>query len=114
MQAFVTHFHNMNLIFDGTINQCHHLIFTTIAPNNDVFSLKEVLKLEDIKEFVLEMIKEVEDHESRDHWEVVARKNPPDETKTILSVWAFKRKNHPDGRIYKHKARLNTDGGMQR
>ena len=73
-----------------------------------------MLKLEDIREFVLAMIKEVEGHESRDHWEVVARKDLPDGTKTILSVWAFKKKRHPDGHIYKHKARLNAHGGMQR
>jgi len=41
LAAFVTHFHNMNLLFDGTKNQCHYLVFATVAPNNDVFSLQE-------------------------------------------------------------------------
>ena len=114
LSSFVTHFHNINLIFNGTINQCHHLIFSTVAPNNDVFTLKQMLQLKDIRSFVLAMMKEVEDHESRDHWELVLRKDLPAGSKTILNVWAFKRKRHPDGTIYKHKARLNAHGGMQR
>ena len=60
------------------------------------------------------MLKEVEEHESRDRWEVFARKDLPAGTKTILSVWAFKRKFHPDVQIYKHKARLNAHGRIQR
>ena len=114
MLALVTHYHNINLLFDGTINQCHRLMLSTIAPNNDVYTLSEMLKLEDIKDFVLAMLKEVAEHEARDHWELVQRKDLPVGAKTILSVWAFKRKRHPDGTVYKHKARLNAHGGMQR
>ena len=114
LMALVTHFHNINLLFDGTINQCHHLVLATVAPNNDVYTLSQMLKLKDIKDFVLAMIKEIEDHESREHWELVQRKDLPVGAKTILSVWAFKRKRHPDGEVYKHKARLNAHGGMQR
>ena len=29
LKALETHFHNINTIFDGTINQCHHLILVT-------------------------------------------------------------------------------------
>ena len=50
------------------------------------------------------MIKEANDHESRDHWDVVARWEKPPTVKTILAIWAFKRKRFPDGRINKHKA----------
>ena len=81
---------------------------------NDVYSLKQMLKLEDISDFVIAMVKEVEDHEKRDHWMVMRREDMPKGTKTILSVWAFKRKRLPDGTVLKHKARLNAHGGMQR
>ena len=54
------------------------------------------------------MIKEIQDNESRDDWELVLRKDLPSGAKTILSVWVSKRKRHPDGRVYKHKARLNA------
>ncbi len=34
-------------------------------------------------------------------------------TKTIMSIWSFKRKRYPDGTLNKHKARLCAHGGMQ-
>ncbi|MEY3108162.1 MAG: hypothetical protein RL730_513, partial [Actinomycetota bacterium] len=37
----------------------------------------------------------------------------PDNMKTIMSVWSFKRKRFPDGTLNKHKARLCAHGGMQ-
>ena len=60
------------------------------------------------------MVKEVIDHEDRDHWEIFERSKIPAGSKTILSVWAFKIKRFPDGRINKNKSRMNAHGGMQR
>ena len=57
------------------------------------------------------MIKEADDHESRDHWDVVPRWEKPPDVKAILAIWSFKRKRFPDGRINKHKARLCAHGG---
>jgi hypothetical protein len=37
----------------------------------------------------------------------------PENTKTIMSIWSFKRKRYPDGMLNKHKARLCAHGGMQ-
>ena len=33
--------------------------------------------------------------------------------KTILSIWYFKRKRFPYGRLIKHKARLSANGLMK-
>ncbi len=41
------------------------------------------------------------------------RSDMPENTKTIMSIWSFKRKRYPDGMLNKHKARLCTHGGMQ-
>ena len=112
--VMATHYGQMKELFDSTINECHNVIFNAVASNNDVYTLREMLKLPDIKEFVIAMQKEIEDHQSRDHWELFLRKNLPKGAKTILSVWAFKVKRYPDGRVLKHKARLNAHGGMQR
>ena len=59
------------------------------------------------------MAKEVEDHEARNHWTLLHHEAVPKGTKTILSMWLFKRKNYPEGRILKHKACLCAHGGMQ-
>ena len=41
-------------------------------------------------------------------------RNIPSGAKTILSVWAFKVKQYPNGSILKHKKCLNAHGEMQR
>jgi len=114
MKAFATHLENVNQLFDNTICATNQMIFATVAANNDVYTLKEMLRLDDITPFVNAMLKEIEDHEVRDHWEVIERSALPKGAKTILSVWAFKLKRFPDGQVMKHKARLNAHGGMQR
>jgi len=114
MKAFVTHLENVNSLFDETICMTNQMIFATISANNDVYTLKEMLRLDEIAPFVTAMIKEIEDHEVRDHWEIIERMDLPKGAKTILSVWAFKLKRFPDGQVMKHKARLNAHGGMQR
>lgn len=72
-----------------------------------------MLKQEDKNEFIQAMMKEVTDHESRNHWTVLPRSEIPNGVKTILAVWSFKRKRSPDGQVLKHKARLCAHGGMQ-
>jgi len=114
MKAFVTHLENVNSLFDETICMTNQMIFATISANNDVYTLKEMLRLDEIAPFVTAMIKEIEDHEVRDHWEIIDRMDLPKGAKTSLSVWAFKLKGFPDGQVMKHKARLNAHGGMQR
>ena len=63
-----------------------------------------MLKQPDAAEFIKSMSKEIDDHRSRGHWEVIPRRNKPSQAKTILAIWAFKRKRFPDGRINKRKA----------
>ena len=72
-----------------------------------------MLKQSDASEFIQAMIKEANDHKTRDHWEVIPRWQKPPDEKTILAIWSFKQKRFPDGRINKHKARLCAHGGMQ-
>ena len=112
--VMLTHCGKMKTLFDSTINNCNAVIFNALTTTNDVYTLRQMLKLPYIKEFVIAMQKEIQDHQDRDHWELFPKENLPKGVKTILSVWAFKVKRYPDGRILKYKARLNTHGGMQR
>jgi hypothetical protein len=41
------------------------------------------------------------------------RRNLPQEAKTIMAIWSFKRKRFPDRTLNKHKARLCAHGGQQ-
>ena len=77
---------------------------------------------DDKTEFIAAMLKEIDNHESRDHWTLMRRKDIPPEclnlttgkADIIMSIWSFKRKRFPDGQLMKYKARLCAHGGMQR
>ncbi len=56
---------------------------------------------------------EVDDHESQVHGTLTKCCDDPPGTKTIMSIWSFKRKQYPDGTLNKHKACLCAHGGMQ-
>ena len=58
-------------------------------------------------------MKELADHETRNHWRVIPRSEKPPGIKTILAIWTFKRKRFPDGRMNKHKARPCAHRHMQ-
>ena len=105
-------YEKVNMNFDGTPNIHHPLAFASSLADNETYNLKEMLAQSDVADFVNAMIEEINAHESNDHWKLVPRSTIGD-AKTILSVWSFKRKRYPDGKINKHKARLCAHGGMQ-
>jgi hypothetical protein len=111
--ATVNKYHAANRCIDGTLNSLHPMAFLAGKENNESYTFSQMLKQPDRADFVQAMMKEVSDHEERGHWELIPRYKKPKEVKTILSIWSFKRKRYPDGRLNKHKARLCAHGGMQ-
>ena len=109
----VNTFHECNELFDGTINQLHNYALATELGNNEVFTFTQAMRQDDRALFIEAMMKEVEDHEKREHWALVLRATIPKGVKTIQAIWSFKRKRFPDGTLNKHKARLCAHGGMQ-
>ena len=101
----------LNTLIDISIN--HVSEFVLAAIDNEACSFKEMLKHDDRADFVSAMEKEVDVHERRNHWEMCNRKDIPKGMKTIMSIWAFKRKRLPSGELLKHKARLCAHGGQQ-
>ena len=81
--------------------------------DNETYTFKEMLQQPDKNDFILAMMKEIQDHEKREHWHLFPRAKIPYGHKTILAIWSFKRKRFPDGTINKHKSRLCAHGGMQ-
>ena len=82
-------------------------------PLNETFSYNKALKRADFCKIMKAMIVEVNDHESRSNWTLTKRCDFPHDTKTIMSIWSFKRKQYPDGTLNKHKTQLCANGGMQ-
>jgi hypothetical protein len=56
---------------------------------------------------------EVSELESHKCWDVVAATNVPEGAKVIPTMWVFKIKRFPDGRIRRFKARLVVRGDFQ-
>ena len=108
----VNSYHQVNSLYDGTIN-CFSTLAQSSVASNETFNYKEALKQSDKIEFVKAMVHEVDDHEKRNHWTLMKRTDLPTGTKTIMAIWSFKRKRYPDGTLNKHKARLCAHGGMQ-
>lgn len=112
-QKVVLHAEKITANFDGTLNFFHHVALLTSAGSNDTYTFKQMLLQEDKNDFIMAMKKEIEDHEERNHWDIMLRKDLPPGIKTIMAIWSFKRKRFPDGRIQKHKARICAHGGQQ-
>ena len=72
-----------------------------------------MLQQDDCASFILAMNDEVCEYEKRGHWTPVLRSSMPPGAKSIHSIWSFKRKRGPDGRLLKHKARLCAHGGYE-
>jgi hypothetical protein len=88
------------------------LVQSSIA-SNETFNYNQALKQADFCKLIQAMIAEVNDHEVRGHWTLTISCDLPQATKTIMSIWSFKRKQYLDGTLNKHKARLCAHGGMQ-
>jgi hypothetical protein len=104
-------YHRVNTLYDGMIN-CFSTVAQSSIASNKTFTYKEAMRESDYHEFVKAMVKEVDDHESRNHWTVMHYCDMPSDTKTIMSIWSFKCKRYPDGRLNKHKACLCAHGRM--
>ena len=97
----IAHLSVVNQHFDGTLNYLHPLTFTTKNSSNDTYTLKDMLKQDDVHNFMETMTVEIDAHQSRDHWTPILRSSLPPGVKTIMSIWSFKRKRLPDGSILK-------------
>jgi hypothetical protein len=108
--------HEVNKLYDGTLNDVISYAFSTLeidTSNNEVFTYSKAMKEPDANCFIEAMQKEVQDHESRNHWEIVPGSSIPSGMKTIQAIWSFKHKRYPNGSLNKHKACLCAHNGMQ-
>jgi histone deacetylase 1/2 len=65
------------------------------------------------EEFLKAMRTEISELESHTCWDIVSAAKVPEGAKVIPTMWVFKIKHYPDGRIQKFKARLVVRGDFQ-
>ena len=78
-------FHHLNDHYDGTFNVLSTFAYAAINDPNYTYALKEMLKQNDVANFVKAMIKEVNNYETQGHWICIPRSSIPEGTKTILA-----------------------------
>ena len=54
---------------------------------NENYIFCEIIKEYDASDFIKEMEKEIHDHESQRHWEVIKSNEIPRDTKNIQAIW---------------------------
>jgi hypothetical protein len=112
--SLVRHFEEANKHCNGTLNEFHFVSFLTDTGLNKVFTCHQAFKQDNWCDFGTAMEKEVLDHESHGHWDLVHCSTIPAGNKVIKAICSFKCKCYPDCCLNKHKARLCAHGGMQR
>ena len=113
-QQVMNRLHEVNYLYDSTLNEVHHLLYATDISSNDRFNFWNAMKQDDKLAFVDAMEKEISNHEKGGHWSIVHRDTLSNNARPIKEIWSFKRKRKPDGELLKHKARLCAHGGMQK
>lgn len=63
----VERFHHLNNYYDGAFYILSNFAYAALNNPNGTYTLREMLKQDDVTNFVEAMIKEVDDHESRKH-----------------------------------------------
>ncbi len=87
----INRFHQANELFDGTLNQLHVSAYATALADNECYTYRDAMKQPDRADFVRAMVKEVDDHETREHRKMMLRSDMPEGAKTIMAIWSFKR-----------------------
>ena len=82
-EQFMNRFHKVNELYDETLNDVHHLFYTTDISLNESFRFRNEIKQDDKLAFIDAMDKEITDHENGGHWSIVHRDNLPNKARPI-------------------------------
>ena len=80
--------------------------------DDDTMYFHQAMKQSDAIEFQKTIVKEIKDHCTRKHWEIIERSKVPLHCEVLPAVWSMKQKRDLVTRKpTKYKARLNIHGG---
>ena len=68
-----TYIENANMLFDHTTNNWQPMAFASNQEQNENYTFNDILKHNEIKDFVLAMKKEIKENTGRGHWNIVYR-----------------------------------------
>ena len=80
----------------------------------DTMYFDQAIRQPDRKEFINSIVREVNSHCDKKHWQLIPREQVPEGEPILDSVWSMKRKRDIKTRkVYKWKSRLNVHGRQQ-
>eukprot|EP00957_Ditylum_brightwellii_P144037 10975346-Ditylum_brightwellii.AAC.1 len=80
----------------------------------DTMYFHQAIKQPDAPQFIEAIVKEINGHIERGHWQPIPIEDVPKGTKILVAVWAMKQKRDIKTRqVTKYKTRLNVHGGQQ-
>ncbi len=92
-------------LHDGSSNKlCHYFAFASSLADNDTMHLKEAMAQPNRDKSLEAMFKEIEDHNTRGHWQITTRAEMKAKGYTHrphIGISPFKRKRNLFGRITK-------------
>ena len=83
-------FHEVNELYDGTLNEVYYLLYKTDISSNESFTFRNAMKQDDKLAFVDTMEKEISDHKKGGHWSIVHHNTLPNKARPIKAIRSFK------------------------
>ena len=100
-QQVMNRLHELNELYDGTLNEVNHLLYATNISFNDSFTFRNAMKQDDKLAFVDAMEKEISNHKKGVNWSIVHRNTLPNKARPIKAIWSFKQKTKTSWRATK-------------
>ena len=91
-QQVMNRFHEVNELYDGTLDEVHYLLYATDISSNNSFMFRNAMKQDNKLAFVDAMEKDISYHERGGHWSIVHRDTLPNKTRPIKEIRSFKQK----------------------
>ena len=85
-QHVMNRLHEVNELYDGTLNEVHHLLNTTDISSNESFTFRNAMKQDEKLDFVDAMEKEIRYHEKGGHWSIVHHNTLPNKARPIKAI----------------------------
>ena len=70
-EQVMNQFHGLNELYNGTLNEVHHCLYSTNISSNECYTFRNLMKQEDKLSLVDAMGKAVTDHEEGDNCSIV-------------------------------------------
>ena len=67
-QQVMNRFHEVNELYDDTLNKAHHLLYATNISSNKSFKFLNAMKQDDKLAFIDATEKEISNHKKGGHW----------------------------------------------